>query len=142
MKGFVLDASVTMRWLLASPKQSDQAYAHRVLKAMLQAQAWVPLLWHWEVCSVILRSEKSGDISRADIEPFTSQLEELPIEIDLSQTSRSFANTLNLAKTYKLSSYDSAYLELAIRKSLPMASLDQGLRKAAKKAGVELFLIS
>jgi hypothetical protein len=59
---FVLDNSVTMRWLLAAEKRADQVYAESVLSSLAQAQALVPDLWHLEVCNVSLGAERRGDI--------------------------------------------------------------------------------
>ena len=137
---FVLDNSVAMRWLIPSLKSSDQQYAERVLKSMNEADALVPGLWHIEASNVLLGAEKSGEITVAQTEAFTSQLENLPISVDSSTWRRSFGRTMVLARSYGLSSYDAAYLELAVRESLMLASLDRTLLKAAEKAGIGIYL--
>ena len=137
---FVLDNSVAMRWLIPSLKSSDQQYAERVLKSMNEADALVPGLWHLEASNVLLGAEKSGEITVAQTEAFTSQLENLPISVDSSTWRRSFGRTMVLARSYGLSSYDAAYLELAVRESLMLASLDRTLLKAAEKAGIGIYL--
>ena len=139
MTGFVLDNSVTMRWLLESPKASDQKYAEKVLKSLSEQDAVVPNLWHLEACNVILGAEKRGEITVGESEKFINQLENLPIHVDTMSANQVFSRTINLARTYKLSSYDACYLELAVREGLPIATLDKALRKAAKKADVGLF---
>ena len=137
---FVLDNSVAMRWLIPSLEPSDQQYAERVLKSMNEADALVPELWHLEMSNVLLGAEKSGEITVAQTEAFTSQLENLPISVDSSTWRRSFGRTMVLARSYGLSSYDAAYLELAVRESLMLASLDRTLLKAAEKAGIGIYL--
>ena len=139
MTGFVLDNSVAMRWLLESPKAPDQKYAEKVLKSLSEQDAVVPNLWHLEACNVVLGAEKRGEITVGESEKFITQLENLPIHVDTMSANQAFSRTMNLARTYKLSSYDACYLELAVREGLPIATLDKALRKAAKKADVDLF---
>jgi len=139
MTGFVLDNSVAMRWLLESPKASDQKYAEIVLKSLSEQDAVVPNLWHLEACNIVLGAENRGEITVGESEKFINQLENLPIHIDTMSANQAFSRTINLARTYKLSSYDACYLELAVREGLPIATLDKALRKAAKKANVGLF---
>ncbi len=140
MSHFVLDNSVAMRWLLASDKTSDQAYAETVLKSMIETDALVPNLWHLEAANVLLAAEKRGEVATGDTERFISQLESLPVHVDALTSHQVFNRTLILAKAYKLSSYDAAYLELAIREGVSLATLDKDLLKAAKKADVDIYL--
>lgn len=140
MTRFVLDNSVAMRWLLTSEKASDQKYAEAVLKTLCETEASVPNLWHLEAANVLLGAEKRGELDMGEVERFISQLESLPIYLDHGTAHQAFNRTLVLAKTYKLSSYDAAYLELAIREGVPLATLDKDLIKAAKKADVEIYL--
>lgn len=140
MKTFVLDNSVSMRWLLESEKPADQNYAETVLKTLTNNRAMVPSLWHSEAVNVLLSAERRKDIAIAEVEKFISQLEKLPIRVDPLTANRAFSRTLVLANAYKLSSYDAAYLELAVREDLPLATLDSNLVKAAKKAKVEIYL--
>ena len=139
MSGFVLDNSVTMRWLLQTHNSRDQKYTESVLKSMLEHPAWVPDLWHLEVVNVLLNAERNNHITSQQREAFIAQLENLPIEVDTGTAFQAFSRTLNTALIYKLSSYDAAYLELTIRKGLPLATLDKALRKAAKHAKVEIY---
>ena len=140
MTSFVLDNSVAMRWLLKTRKLADQQYAESVLDSLLDNNALVPNLWHLEATSVLLSAEKRDEISLGEIEGFISQLENLPVLTDSMTSHQAFNRTLTLARAYKLSSYDAAYLELSIREGLPLATLDKGLIKAAIKADVELYL--
>jgi predicted nucleic acid-binding protein len=137
---FVLDNSVAMRWLLASEKVADQNYAEAVLKTLTDADARVPNLWHLEAANVLLAAEKNGNIDAGTAEAFIAHLDSLPLQVDSLTAQQAFNRTLALARAYKLSTYDAAYLELALREGLPLATLDKDLLKAAKKANVQLYL--
>lgn len=140
MTSFVMDNSIAMRWLLASEKKSDQAYAEAVLESLVDVDATVPNLWHLEAANVLVTAERRGELETGDVERFIAQLESLPIQVDPMTAHQAFSRTLSLSKAYKLSSYDAAYLELAIREGLPIATLDKDLLKAAKKADVAIYL--
>ncbi len=140
MINFVLDNSVAMRWHFQSEKAADQKHAEAVLISLSDAAALVPNLWHLEAANVLLGAERRGETTIAEIEGFISQLENLPLLVDPSTSAHSFSRTMTLARAYKLSSYDAAYLELAIREGISIATLDSDLIKAARKAGVDLYL--
>ena len=142
MTGFVLDNSVAMRWVLESDKVSDQVYAKKVLKSFANEDALVPNLWHLEASNVLLGAEKRSEINAGEIEGFISQLENLPIHVDPLTSQQSFTRISALGRAYNLSSYDAAYLELAIREGIPLATLDRFLMKAAKKSGADIYLNS
>ena len=140
MTAFVLDNSVAMRWLLASPKISEQRYAESVLKSLAKAEAVVPNLWHLEAANVLLGATIRNDIEPSELERFTVQLENLPISVDPLTANQVFGHTISLARAYRLSSYDAAYLELALREGLPLATLDKDLLKAARRSNMEIYL--
>ncbi len=140
MTGFVLDNSVAMRWHLETEKASGQKYADSVLSSLTDVDALVPNLWHLEATNVLLGAEKRGDTTTGEVERFISQLENLPISVDPLTANQAFSRIFALSRAYKLSSYDAAYLELAIRKGLSLATLDKNLLKAAKKADVPIYL--
>jgi predicted nucleic acid-binding protein len=129
-----------MRWLLASNKPKDQHYAESVLKSLANAEAIVPNLWHLEAANVLLGATNRNEIEVSELERFTVQLENLPISVDTSTAHQVFGHTISLAKAYRLSSYDAAYLELALREGLPLATLDKDLLRAAKRSDVEIYL--
>ena len=140
MTAFVLDNSVAMRWLLASAKAPDQRYAESVLKSLANAEAIVPNLWHLEAANVLLGATNRNEIEVAEVERLTVQLENLPISVDTRTAHQVFGHTISLAKAYRLSSYDAAYLELALREGLPLATLDKNLLRAAKRSDVDIYL--
>jgi predicted nucleic acid-binding protein len=136
---FVLDNSVTMRWFFGDGKPQELAYAGKVLDAFRDLSAMVPVTWGLEVANVIARAEAKALVNEARSETFLEMLEELDIDVDAATFHRAFSATLQLARRYKLSAYDASYLELALRKGVPLATLDEDLQKAAKKAGVKKF---
>ena len=141
MTAFVLDASVTMSWLLSDGKPADRAYARAVLEALKASatHADVPVTWGLEAANVIARAEARGLLSEAQSEAFLEMLGSAPIRVDEATFSKSLADTLHLARRHGLSSYDASYLELALRTGLPLATLDRDLANAARKAGVKRF---
>lgn len=140
MTRFVLDNSVVMRWFTPSSKQSDWDYAERVLESMKEAEAVVPGLLYLEASNVLICAERRDEVTIAQTEDFVSRLRDMPIKVDSSTWEQSFSRIMTLARAYGLSSYDAAYLELAMRESLMLASLDKMLVKAAAKAGVGIYL--
>lgn len=137
----VLDASVTLAWLLADGKMAGQRYALAVLDAMKvpETVAEVPVTWGLEVANVLARGEGKGLITEAQSEAFLEMLAGIRINPDAATFPRSLTEILQLARRYRLSSYDSSYLELSLRSGLPLATLDADLQKAAKKAGIKRF---
>ena len=136
---FVLDNSVTMRWFFGDGKPQQLAYAGKVLDAMKQDSALVPATWELEVANVIAKAEAKALVTEARSGAFLEMLEGVDIEVDAATFSHALSGTLQLARRYKLSAYDASYLELALRLGIPLATLDENLQKAAKKAGVKKF---
>jgi predicted nucleic acid-binding protein len=136
----VLDASVALSWLLEDAG-ADQVYAVAVFAALREpaAEAHVPAIWGLEVASVIAKSEARGALQVARSEAFLVAVASAPIRCDAGTDVHALKETLQLARRYRLSAYDASYLELALRLSLPIASLDDDLRRAAGKAGVRLL---
>jgi len=136
---FVLDNSVTMRWFFGDGKPQQLAYAGKVLDAMKQDSALVPATWELEVANVIAKAEAKALVTEARSGAFLEMLEGVDIEVDAATFAHALSDTLQLARRYKLSAYDASYLELALRLGIPLATLDEDLQKAAKKAGVKKF---
>ncbi len=134
---FVLDASVTMRWFFGDGKPRERVYAGKVLDAMKEANALVPVTWGLEVANVIARAEAKGLVTEARSGAFLEMLGGVDIEVDAAPSARALSDTLPLARRYKRSAYDASYLELALRLGMPLATLDEDLQKAARKAGVK-----
>ena len=136
---FVLDNSVTMRWFFGDGKPQEVAYAGKVLDAMKRTNALVPVTWGLEVANVIAKAEEKSLVTEARSGAFLEMLKDVDIEVDAATFAHALSDTLQLARRYKLSAYDASYLELSLRLGIPLATLDEGLQKAAKKAGVKKF---
>lgn len=137
----VLDASVTLSWLLIDGSAAERRYAHSVLEAM-KAQdtvAEVPETWGLEVANVLAKAEAKKLITEAQSEAFREMLAGIRIRADEQTFPQSLTDVLQVARRYRLSSYDASYLELALRNGLPLATLDVALAKAADKAGTRRF---
>lgn len=137
---FVLDNSVTMRWFFGDGKPQELAYAGRVLDALKKDSALVPVTWGLEVANVIAKAEAKTLVTEARSGAFLEMLEGIDIEVDTSTFAHALSDTLQLARRYKLSAYDASYLELALRKGVPLATLDVDLLIATKKVGVKKFV--
>lgn len=136
MAVLVVDASV----VLAVPLQEvnrDRAVA--VLERAVEGGAVVPGIWHLEVGNSLMLAERRGRISAANRTTALQDLARLPIEVDLDTASRAWRDTLFLAEHHRLTLYDASYLELSVRLSLPLATFDAALRRAASAAGVNLL---
>lgn len=134
--GFVLDCSVAMTWCFADEATKASA---RVQGRLETETALVPSHWFLEVANVLAMAEKRKRLSVAQSNEFLRLLSVLDIEADDQATGRAFAHLLPLCRSHGLTSYDAAYLDLAIRHQLPLATLDDDLRAACKKLGVALL---
>ena len=114
-------------------------YAERVLASLTQGEAVVPAIWPLEVVNALLVAERGKRVKEADSVRFVSLLRSLPIEIDGETATRAMGETMAIARRETLSAYDAAYLELAMRRGVPLATLDKTLKKATKRVGATLF---
>ena len=133
---FVVDCSMAMAWLFhdeATPKTAD------LLNRLATETALVPAWWFIEITNVLAMAERNGRIAPAQSDAFIADLGKLEIERDDEAPDRAFTYLLALCRTHRLTSYDAIYLDLALRRNLPLATLDEDLRKTAKKVGVHLL---
>jgi predicted nucleic acid-binding protein len=103
------------------------------------ALAWVPALWALEIANGLMVGERRKRLQQADISRFLALLQGLTIVQDERSVTEMMTAVVPLAREHKLSAYDAAYLDVAIREDAPPATLDSGLRKAAKAAGVRTY---
>ena len=136
MTGVVIDASTALAWCF--PDESSD-YADSVLVALEGKTILVPAIWSLEIANAVLVGERKKRLRQPEILRFITLLENLSVLEDVQSVGDQVGNVLPLAREYSLSAYDAAYLELAIRHSVPLATLDGKLEKAAKQAGVTLF---
>lgn len=101
--------------------------------------ATVPVHWRLEVANALLQGVRRGKVDLSDVTSFLSALQALPIMIDELSGVQAWGESLVLARNYGLSVYDSAYLEVAVRRSLPLATLDKALARAARAEDVEVI---
>jgi predicted nucleic acid-binding protein len=138
-QGFVLDSSTALAWCFPD---EHAPYPQSVLDALATEPAFVPSLWPLEIANALLMGERRGRSTPADTVQWTAFLGSLPITVDDETTARAWSDTLDLARAQHLSAYDAAYLELALRRGLPLATLDAKLTAAATAAGVLPFQVT
>jgi predicted nucleic acid-binding protein len=132
----VVDASLALAWCF--PDEASD-YADAVLVALEGKTMLVPCVWSLEIANALLVGERRQRLNEAEIKQFTTLLESLSLVQDTRAVAKHVHDVLPLARTHGLSAYDAAYLELSIRHSAPLATLDAKLQNAAKFAGVTLF---
>ncbi len=120
----VIDASIAIAWLLGEKTLVDRV---------------VPVHWRLEIANALNQSERSRRLSTVDVVSYLTALRELPLSVDAQTGERAWTETLALAQDHLLTVYDAAYLELAQRRALPLASLDGQLAEAARSVGVEVI---
>lgn len=133
---FVVDNSVVMSWCF---QDEMSEYADWVLDRLTDSQALVPGIWPLELTNVLLMAQRKKRLGRAGSSRFLELLRSLPILVEQELPARIFSEVFALADDTGLSTYDASYLDLAMREGLPLASLDKGLRKAAKSCRVPIF---
>ena len=136
MTAFVLDASVTLSWYF---EDEVSAVSDELLDRLDAETAAVPIIWHLEVANLIALSERGGRVPASRSAEFITQLQNLPIMVDDELAARVFTYILDLARSQRLSAYDAAYLELAMRLGVPLASKDSDLCAAAERLGVAVI---
>ncbi len=133
---FVLDNSVALAWCFED-EQSPAVMA--LLDRVTETGAVAPLLWPLEALNGLLVAERRRRLNAATRAALTAFLRELPIMLELDTAERAWGEAAQLAERFRLSVYDATYLELALRRRLPLASLDQGLGEAAGAMGVDVL---
>lgn len=130
---FVLDASVTASWALWDENHPVAEFARFQLQ---QETAMVPSLWWFEIRNLLVVNERRGRLTEGDSQRFLRELDILGIVQDRAPTE---AEVLRLARVHRLSVYDAAYLELALRENAGLATLDSALVRAARREAVSLI---
>jgi predicted nucleic acid-binding protein len=134
---FVVDASVALCWYF--PKQKT-AYTEAVFDRLAGGdEALVPALWPFEMVNSLVVAARQKAITLVQLDSFIADLKDLPVSIDLGGVGRSYSSIVRLCRQHQLSSYDAAYLDLALVEGVSIATLDKNLRAAASNAGVELL---
>lgn len=129
---FVLDASVTVSWIL---EDEEEAVAALAQARIIDDPAYVPAVWWFEVRNVLLVNERRRRLTPRDTADFLRALSQSKVQVDHSPVEKM---VLDLARSHRLTVYDAAYLELALREAVPLATLDRALATAARAEGVAL----
>ena len=133
---FVLDASITLAWCF---KDEETPLTVTLLVRVQTERAFVPALWTLEIGNILLSACKRQRISYARATEFLNLLDDLAIQIDENTATHGLRDTFLLAYSEQLTTYDAAYLELAMRLGLPLATKDIQLSKAALRVGVRVL---
>jgi predicted nucleic acid-binding protein len=137
MADFVLDGSVTLAWCFTDEATSFTSSVRDLLDQ--GSTCIVPSIWPSEVANGILMAERRGRIAVAAGEAFLLELLRLPIEVVPLPPNLIFQAILPLARDQRLTVYDATYLGLALSRTLPLATLDNALRKATNQVGGKLL---
>ena len=133
---FVLDNSVALTWCFEDERTPA---TEALLIRVTDEGAFAPVLWPLEAVNGLLAAERRGRLHARRRERLVRFLHALPITIDTATANRAWDETMRLANWSGLTAYDAAYLELALRLNLPLASLDRQLRSAATRHRVDLL---
>ena len=132
----VLDSSAALAWVYSD--ETTEAI-RRVFDLVIASGAWVPALWRLEVANILEMGVRRGRTDTAFRDATLADLALLPIQLDAETDRQAWSATLRLAERHRLTVYDAAYLELAQRRVLPLATLDAELRAAASAEKVLLL---
>jgi len=132
---FVIDASVALAWCFEDESSVD---ADRVLARLEQEEALAPAHWPLEIANALRTAERRGRIETAELPRLRVLLAALPVEVAPVELTTATGGILEAARTYDLTAYDASYLELAAIRGLPLATVDERLRAACARAGVEV----
>ena len=134
---FIIDASITLSWCFEDERtpETDALF----VQLANGATAVVPNIWPFEVTNVMTLALKKGRINQSTSDEFLKFLKNANITIEKFNMDSVFGAILSTALKFGLTSYDAAYIELASRLNLPLATLDKPMRKAALAAGVTLL---
>jgi len=135
MTSAVIDTSIAIA-LCFEDEASEEI--DRLFDDVRDHGAIVPNLWHIEFANVLLQAEKRSRITAAEAAIRLSLIADLPISLDSETAARAWRDVLDIARHEKLTTYDAAYLELAIRRNIPLLTRDKDLARAAKRRGISV----
>ncbi len=136
MDGLVLDGSIAVAWCFEDEAGPE---TDALLERVGDEGAVVPVLWYLELGNVLVQAERRGRVRVADTAARLELIGDLPIATDDGIPVRGLREVLALARAETLTTYDAAYLELAMRRGLPLATKDRALRAAARRVGVRVL---
>lgn len=133
---FVVDNSVVMAWCF---EDEASVYSEHVLDRLRETQALVPPIWPLEVANVLLIAERRNRLTEAQCARFAQLLQALPIVVEEADVVQILGAVLAVGRAHRLSAYDAAYLEVAARQGMALATQDSRLSKAAEGAGITVL---
>jgi predicted nucleic acid-binding protein len=133
LSALVVDASAVLAWCFEDEAGPE---ADALIERVAEEGALAPAHWPLELANALVMAERRSRLSQADSAAFLARVTLLPISIEPMNAARAFADVLAIARKERLTSYDAAYLELAMRHGLPLATKDAALRQAADRLGV------
>jgi predicted nucleic acid-binding protein len=128
---FVFDGSVALAWCF--PDESD-SYSQNVLESLDRAAAWAPSHWPLEVANALVMGERRKRSTEADTLRWLGFVAALPIAVDDETVGQCWSNTISIARQHHSTVYDAAYVELALRRGLSIATLDRKMKVAGVMA--------
>lgn len=134
----IIDNSISAEWLLHDSKPEATRHADKILQRLISEQAMVPLLWHFEHANIQAIALRQNRATPVEIEAFRKLIARLVIVSDPRSPEDITDSLVDLAERHRLTAYDAAYLELAEHTGLPLATLDDALRRAATELGIPL----
>jgi predicted nucleic acid-binding protein len=139
MPEFVLDASVAVSWCFPGDPTEDTPYSRKVLRQLITQDAIVPEIWAFEIANNIFVSHsKRKRIDERQVSEYLGLLKALPIRVE-SQALWANVELESLARRWNIAAYDAAYLALAKRKNIPLATSDELLKRKALDEGIEIL---
>ena len=132
---FVVDASVALAWCFAD---ETSTYADRVLEQLAQDEAVAPAIWPLEVANGLRTAERRGRLDPSELPRVRELLGGLPVRVEVIELGAALGEVLEVARSLALTAYDAAYVALAARRGLALATVDDALRQACERAGVSL----
>ena len=132
MSNLVVDASVSAVWII---EDENHPVADLALEAVYDNNVIVPQLWHYEIRNVLLVAERRGRVRQGHLSRYIVAINRLPIRTDENPD---LDTVMALARKHNLTFYDAVYLEVALRRSAELATLDRSLARAAEAEEVSV----
>lgn len=129
----MLDSSVALAWCFPDERS---LVTEAIFERLKVEPAVVPSLWFLELTDVLSMAERKGRIAQTKVDEFVATIDCLLLDVDHDSSKRAFEHLFPLCRTHGLTSYNAAYLDLSVRRQLPLATLDSPLRRAATAIGV------
>lgn len=131
----VVDASVALAWMMPD---EDAGSTREILNTVIEHGAYAPSIWPAEVANALLAAVRRQRITGPQRRTAIRALRDLPVNIDHISPEVAWTTLSDMAEDLGLTVYDAAYLEVALRRAMPLATLDKALKRAAVSAGARL----